>query len=75
VSEQTNPMDSFANHVLADWDAAMDTFFNAVDRKRRARDLTGAQVREALNRGYDDVVSDAWDEWYGEGDSYEEDPQ
>lgn len=66
-------IDSFANHVLGDWDTAMDGFFNAVDRKRRARDLNGKAVREALNRGYGHEVGDAWDEWYGEGDVYGED--
>lgn len=61
--------DSFANHVLSDWGAAMERFFNDVDRKRRTQGLTGAQVREALNRGYGHEVGDEWDEWYGDGDS------
>lgn len=69
-SEKDHPaVDSFANQVLVDWHAAMDVFFNNVDRKRRHRDLTGKQVREALNRGYGHEVGDEWDEWYGDGDS------
>lgn len=66
-------VDSFANHVLSDWDSAMHDFFNAVDRKRRARGLTGKQVRAALDRGYGYEIGDGWDDWYGEGDSYDDD--
>lgn len=64
--------DEFADRLLADWDTAMDVFYKAVDRKRYQADLTGAEVREALDDCYPDGVGTGWAEWYGEGDSYEE---
>lgn len=66
---EAHAVGSFANHVLPDWQAAMDVFFNDVDRKRRGRGMTGEQVREALDHGYGDEVGNEWADWYGDGDS------
>lgn len=54
---------SFANHVLGDWDDAMFKFMSAVERKQRARGLTDAEVRTALVIGYGPDVAEQWDEW------------
>jgi hypothetical protein len=57
---------SFANHIIGDWDDAMDGFFRAVERKMRARNLTPAQVGVALDIGYGEAVADNWYEWTAE---------
>lgn len=57
---------SFANHVLPDWEAAMDDFYTAVERKMRARDLTTSEVMAALTRGYGDEIADGWVDWMDE---------
>lgn len=59
---------SFTNHVMTDWDEAMNGFFAAVEKKMEARGLTPADVTTALDRGYGDVVADAWEEWVEEGE-------
>ncbi len=54
---------SFANHLVIDWDEAMDKFFQAVAKKQAARDLTDSDVEAALQLGYGDEVAEAWQEW------------
>ena len=63
MAEVTPHAVSFANHVITDWNEAMDMFFGRCDHKRRARGLSDADVRDALAAGYPDEVVDAWDEW------------
>lgn len=63
TTEVAPQVDSFANHVIGDWNDAMERFFSAVDRKRAARDLTDAEARDALRRGYGEDIAEAWDEW------------
>ncbi len=54
---------SFANHVIGDWENAMERFFSAVDRKAAARGLSDVDVRSALLLGYGGDVVDAWQDW------------
>jgi hypothetical protein len=63
TAEHLMPTRDFANDVLGDWEAAMDRFFEAVERKMRARDLKPSDVRDALDAGYGAEVAEAWDEW------------
>jgi hypothetical protein len=68
MSEQTPADDrekrvTFANYVLSDWDAAMDHFFERVERAAKRLGLTDEEVGTALTLGYGDEVGDAWTEW------------
>lgn len=59
----TTSVDGFANHILSDWDEAMDRFFRGVDYKSRCLDLEPNEIRDSLVRGYGYEVAEAWDEW------------
>jgi hypothetical protein len=63
TANDLNQAASFANHILTDWDSAMDIFFRRVETKQRAKGLTDAQVAAALDIGYGESVTDCWTEW------------
>ncbi len=63
TSAERPEITSFANHVLFDWESAMQQFFECVEKKRETRGLTVAQARKALDVGYGDEIGDAWAEW------------
>jgi len=56
----------FADKILSDWDRAMDRFFENVDAKRKAEDLSDGEVYTALDEGYGFEVAEAWMEWISE---------
>lgn len=60
-------LSDFANAVLGDWDAAMDRFFQVVDRQREDCGLTEPDAFKMLNIGYGPEVAEHWCAWYEEG--------
>ncbi len=58
---------SFANHVIGDWENAMERFLSAVDRKASARGMSDEDIRAALLLGYGGDVVDAWLDWVSDG--------
>lgn len=60
---ESDPIKAFANHILMDWDRALDMFFTKADEKRQKVGLTDDQVAAALDLGYGEDIADAWREW------------
>ena len=56
----------FANEILPHWEDALDTFFTAVDKKRREYDVSHEDIWLVLQAGYGRDVADNWDTWFGE---------
>ncbi len=63
---RSDEISAFSNLINSDFEAAMNTFFERVERKAEAKGLSDEDVNRALLVGYGEEVADEWDEWIEE---------